>query len=97
MALQKIIAYQYNKRNLNLTTPCCSKAIAMASLPLLLAYQINTAIVIPVAKSASYSFLRTKTEMNLYGMIFKVYEPNTSTLQSYCSPVAEQQNTLQRI
>jgi hypothetical protein len=34
------------------------------------------------------TLLKTKTEMNLYGMIFKVNEPNTSTLQSYCSPVA---------
>jgi hypothetical protein len=41
----------------------------MASLPLLLAYQINTAIVIPVENElASYSF---KDEMNLYGMISK--------------------------
>jgi hypothetical protein len=57
----------------------------MASLPLLLAYQINTAIVIPVAKSAPTLFLRTKTEMNLYGMIFKV---NMSRIQVLYKAIA---------
>jgi hypothetical protein len=52
-----------------------------------LAYQINTVIVIPAARLPP-TLLRTKTEMNLYGMIFKVnmaeYKYFTKLLQSCC-------------
>jgi hypothetical protein len=70
----------------------------MASLPLLLAYQINTAIVIPAANDLPPTLFKDENGNEfIWNDLQSKYEPNTSTLQSYCSPVAEQQNTLQRI
>jgi hypothetical protein len=88
MALHKFIAYQYNKkRNLNLTTPCCSKAIAMASLPLLLLAWIY-GIVIPVAKQlASYSFKDENGNEFIWNDLqskWAEYKYFTKLLQSCC-------------
>jgi hypothetical protein len=95
MALQKvIIEYQYNKkRNLNLTTPCCSKSNSDG--------KFTTFIGLP----DKYGYCHSCGKASLPPTLFKdengnefiwndlqsKYEPNTSTLQSYCSPVAEQQ------
>jgi hypothetical protein len=98
MALHKvIIEYQYNKkRNLNLTTPCCAKSNKDG--------KFTSFIGLPEI----YGFCHSCGKTSLPPTLFKdengnefvwndlqsKYEPNTSTLQSCYSSVAEQQKQI---